>query len=603
MHSAYGSKETLKLNTLDQKFQLLRLLNLWGIKTLTGALPTEIGRLIHLRYLGIRASNITDLPPSIGKLRNLLTLDYRNIDCSDKTVKIPNVLCKLMLLRHLFLPINCPWTLKELQLSTLKNLQILWGVKCGGGDWFSRVMLGLNPSLSKLKVVVSTEKNLEAVFDCQSLKSDRLHTFHCEWSVGVALKHVNNVISRNQHLRKLVLVVKIQVQKLSLILPSNLLALELKDSVLKNEDLMVVSGSLAHLKLLRLSNSYTGTTFTCNLGSFPQLEEIYLDDLQKLVMWKIKEGAMSSLKKLEILNCQKLQFPHGLVYFTTLQQLELFGLRLSLTTKVDYDGLPDWDSDTCTDNCEWTETEDRDALIKVVKPTSSASWLHVTGNFRLLSRRKLHLVLDLDHTLVHTRKTYKLSPEDRNFVRTRRYGIDYNLPGKLGTLFQAGGGWTKLRPYVRDFLREASTMFDMTIHTLGCKFYAWSMAKLLDPNGRYFENWRVISRDDCVALDKHKKFLDVVLEHERVVVVMDDNEDVWEDHKTNLLKITPYNYFSYFSPEDKVHDASPPRLSWSQLNGDESEENGVLARALDKLRLVHAAFFDDSAARIMETGM
>ncbi|XP_021764802.1 RNA polymerase II C-terminal domain phosphatase-like 4 [Chenopodium quinoa] len=222
---------------------------------------------------------------------------------------------------------------------------------------------------------------------------------------------------------------------------------------------------------------------------------------------------------------------------------------------------------------------------------------------RLLSRRKLHLVLDLDHTLVHTRKTYKLSPEDRNFVRTRRYGIDYNLPGKLGTLFQAGGGWTKLRPYVRDFLREASTMFDMTIHTLGCKFYAWSMAKLLDPNGRYFENWRVISRDDCVALDKHKKFLDVVLEHERVVVVMDDNEDVWEDHKTNLLKITPYNYFSYFSPEDKVHDASPPRLSWSQLNGDESEENGVLARALDKLRLVHAAFFDDSAARIMETGM
>ncbi|KNA05958.1 hypothetical protein SOVF_185530 [Spinacia oleracea] len=216
---------------------------------------------------------------------------------------------------------------------------------------------------------------------------------------------------------------------------------------------------------------------------------------------------------------------------------------------------------------------------------------------RLLSRRKLHLVVDLDHTLVHTRKLYKLSPEDRNFLRLRskRYGVDYNLAGELGTLFQVGDGWTKLRPFVREFLREASTMFDITIYTLGCRAYAWDMSKLLDPDGMYFDNWRVISREDCVALDKHKKCLDVVLEHERVVVVMDDNEAVWEDHKTNLFKVTPYNYFSYFSPEDKVHDASPPRLSWSQLNGDESGENGVLAMALDKLRLVHQAFFDDNS--------
>ncbi|KMT06338.1 hypothetical protein BVRB_7g160200 [Beta vulgaris subsp. vulgaris] len=136
-------------------------------------------------------------------------------------------------------------------------------------------------------------------------------------------------------------------------------------------------------------------------------------------------------------------------------------------------------------------------------------------------------------------------------------------------------------------------MFDMTIYTLGCRAYAWSTAKLLDPNGDYFDKWRVVSREDCALLDKHKKFLDVILEHERVIVVMDDNETVWEDHKTNLLIIIPYNFFSYFSPEDKDHDASPPRESWSQLNGDESEENGVLAKALDKLRAVHAAFFDD----------
>uniref|UniRef100_A0A803L241 Uncharacterized protein n=1 Tax=Chenopodium quinoa TaxID=63459 RepID=A0A803L241_CHEQI len=438
MHSAYESKETLNLNVLTQKFQLLRLLNLWGIKTPTGALPTQIGSLIHLRYLGIRASNITELPASIGKLRNLLTLDYRNIDYSNTTVKIPNVFCKLKLLRHLFLPIDCPWTLEKLQLSALKNLQILWGVKCGGSDWFSQEMLRLSPTLSKLKVVVSTENNLEAVFDCPSLVSDRLHKFHCKWNFGVALKHVNHALSQNQHLDELVLVGKIKVEKLSLLLPPNLLILELKNSALKNEDVMVVAGALAHLKLLRLSNSYTGTTFTCNRGSFPQLEELYLGDLQNLDTWEIEKGAMPRLKKLEILKCQMLQqFPQGLVYVTTLQQLEFFGLpkqfgeqarmygwsqqrlrlphnveaiieqsdtqvdmssihkiyeqltagiflknkmkaSLALTTNVDCDGLPEWDD--IIDNCECTETKDRDgALIKVVKLKSSESELHVRG--------------------------------------------------------------------------------------------------------------------------------------------------------------------------------------------------------------------------------
>ncbi|CAO2824081.1 unnamed protein product [Amaranthus hypochondriacus] len=136
-------------------------------------------------------------------------------------------------------------------------------------------------------------------------------------------------------------------------------------------------------------------------------------------------------------------------------------------------------------------------------------------------------------------------------------------------------------------------MFDMTIYTLGCKTHAWNCVKLLDPYGKYFDNWRVMSRDDCVVLDKHKKFLDVILEHEKVVLIMDDNREIWDDHKSNLLKIQPYNFFSYFSPEDKVRDASPPKDSWSQMNGDESEENGVLARVLEIIRNVHAEFYDD----------
>ncbi|XP_074267651.1 RNA polymerase II C-terminal domain phosphatase-like 4 [Silene latifolia] len=210
----------------------------------------------------------------------------------------------------------------------------------------------------------------------------------------------------------------------------------------------------------------------------------------------------------------------------------------------------------------------------------------------LLTRKKLHLVVDLDHTLLHQRPSYKLTPEDKKFLGSRKRGIHRNVV-EDDSLIKVPCGWVKLRPYVRNFLEEVSTMFDMTIYTLGGRSGSWTVAKILDPAGKYFDNWRVISRDDCVTLDKHKKWLDLVLQHDKVVVVLDDNEAVWEDYKANYVRVIPYNFFSYFSPNDKEHDASPPRSSWSQLNGDESEEDGVLAAVLRKLRMIHSGFYDD----------
>ncbi|KNA21353.1 hypothetical protein SOVF_044190 [Spinacia oleracea] len=323
MHSAYVTKEVLDLGILHQRFKLLRLLNLWGIKTVNGTLPTQIGSLIHLRYLGIRASNIVELPVTIGNLRNLLTLDYRNIESDTKVaIKIPNILCNLVLLRHLFLPIECPWSVKDLQLSAMNNLQILWGLKQeGGGKWFSREMSKLSTTLKKLKIVVSKKKHLAAAFCCPSLVG--LHTFHCELRDAIAFQDVEH-FSQRINLHKLVLIGKVQMQ-LSLLLPTNVVMLELKDSMLKDEDPMVSLGALAHLKLLKLINFYLGTTFVCKPGSFPRLEELCLENLQNLELWRIKKGAMLSLKKLQITFCRNLlEFPHGLKFVNTLQELEFF---------------------------------------------------------------------------------------------------------------------------------------------------------------------------------------------------------------------------------------------------------------------------------------
>ncbi|CAO2828672.1 unnamed protein product [Amaranthus hypochondriacus] len=336
LQNTYVSKN-LDSGIVHHNIKLLRLLNLWGIKIPSGTLPAQIGNLIHLRYLGFRASNIVKLPTSIGNLRNLLTLDYRNIDFDNNVpVQLPNIFGKLALLRHLYLPVDSPWKLKELQLSSMPNLQVLWGVKCSGEhDWFSREVPKLSSGLKKLKVVVTTEKDLKAAFNCPSLTSGQLHTFHCEWS-GVALRLANPIFSHNQHLHKLVLVGKLQVNRLSFVLPSNLVVLELKDSIIELEDPMVAIGALTHLKLLKLSNSYSGTSFVCNYSSFPVLEELYLANLPKLNVWEVQSGALPCIKKLVIIKCGKLHmFPLGLPFVATLQQLECFGVPQEFVQKAE----------------------------------------------------------------------------------------------------------------------------------------------------------------------------------------------------------------------------------------------------------------------------
>ncbi|KAH9611548.1 hypothetical protein KSS87_005163, partial [Heliosperma pusillum] len=140
--SIHNYTEPLNLMIVPQSYKLLRLLTLRGIRTVNGSLPRQIGSLLHLRYLEIRGTNITKLPGSIGKLRYLLVLDYRDIVSEDEIpiIKIPNVLGKLVLLRHLFLPIKCLWNVGELRLSALPSLQTLWGVRQDKANqqWLSR---------------------------------------------------------------------------------------------------------------------------------------------------------------------------------------------------------------------------------------------------------------------------------------------------------------------------------------------------------------------------------------------------------------------------------------------------------------------------------
>uniref|UniRef100_A0A7N0T5E8 RNA polymerase II C-terminal domain phosphatase-like n=1 Tax=Kalanchoe fedtschenkoi TaxID=63787 RepID=A0A7N0T5E8_KALFE len=177
---------------------------------------------------------------------------------------------------------------------------------------------------------------------------------------------------------------------------------------------------------------------------------------------------------------------------------------------------------------------------------------HVKSLFR---RKKLCMVLDLDHTLLHS------ASEGEQRVPNPADDIFPLVPRIV----------TKLRPSVREFLKEASTMFEMYIYTMGSSEYAAAAAKLLDPTGEYFDT-RIISRDD-VDVVTGLKSLDFVLAQDRSVVILDDTEAVWSRHKDNLVVIERYTYFG--SGQRGVS------------GGDD-----ILTTVLRALKRVHCKFFN-----------
>uniref|UniRef100_A0A803MC60 protein-serine/threonine phosphatase n=1 Tax=Chenopodium quinoa TaxID=63459 RepID=A0A803MC60_CHEQI len=201
---------------------------------------------------------------------------------------------------------------------------------------------------------------------------------------------------------------------------------------------------------------------------------------------------------------------------------------------------------------------------------------HLRGcNFEtLLNRKKLHLVLDLDNTLIHSIKTLskRFTLEDREKIKTS-YEDVYEICD--------GTRLVKLRPGARDFLVQASTMFELSIYTLAKESYAKEVAKMLRSNVCQkrvkFEN--VISKEDCTSCcpKQRRKGLDVLLSDERVVLIVDDLEEVWSnEHKKNLIKIKPYKFFKRKSP-------------WFEAFLENDQE---LSRVLGVLKKVHNVFYE-----------
>ncbi|XP_026379185.1 RNA polymerase II C-terminal domain phosphatase-like 4 [Papaver somniferum] len=156
-------------------------------------------------------------------------------------------------------------------------------------------------------------------------------------------------------------------------------------------------------------------------------------------------------------------------------------------------------------------------------------------------RKKLCLVLDLDHTLLHSVRVQDVSVEDQEYLNLRVSSMK-DSDGNSLYMHMGCSRYTKLRPYTREFLREASKYFELFIYTMGTRDYAEEMGRLLDPQGKIFKS-RIVSKDDSTK--ENRKNLDILSgPNELNTIIVDDTKRVWKKNKRNLIRIEKYNYFT-----------------------------------------------------------
>jgi Leucine-rich repeat (LRR) protein len=306
-----------------KKFKLLRVLNLEDFDDYSITLPKDIGCLIHLRFLSLKDSIVRNVPSSMGNLRCLQTLDLR-YRFGDDDVRVPNVFKYMEQLRHLYLPRNYK-VYEKLELGNLFHLQTLVNV------WPKRIRLPTSFTFNRLRVL-----SVGSVYDESG--RDIIEKLNVR-SYFEGSPDIIQIVSSCPHIYKLRLEDKIkklpEVHQFS----SNLAKLTLQGTQLE-EDPMATLEKLPNLKILRLlCRAFEGKNIVCSKTGFPQLQSLVLSELFNLEEWRVEEGAMPSLCRLRINECDSLRrIPDGLRFVTTLQELEIKSMQKTFKDRVDKGG-------------------------------------------------------------------------------------------------------------------------------------------------------------------------------------------------------------------------------------------------------------------------
>ncbi|MBA0768944.1 hypothetical protein Gotri_017715 [Gossypium trilobum] len=314
--------EVSDLDYIGKSFKLLRILELEGIPC--SKVSSIIGVLIHLKYLGLKETNLQELSPSISSLRNLQTLDV----AANLHLKIiPNVIWKLIKLRHLYM---CGHKYGgPLRVDTLLHLQVLSEINVE--KWMQNNPAKLT-SLRKLGIRGNFSFKATEIFNSilalVQLQSLYLRAEDADFPPLTQLSALQNLIKL--HIRG-------TVRKLpsSHEFPPNLSQLTLEHTHLKQDSVRVIE-NLPRLLILRLkAHSYDGQKMTISINGFPQLEFLEFHSLESLEELYLEEGAVLRLRSFRIINCVNLKMlPEGMKSLGALRELDIEEMPKAFVDRV-----------------------------------------------------------------------------------------------------------------------------------------------------------------------------------------------------------------------------------------------------------------------------
>ncbi|MQM03681.1 hypothetical protein Taro_036464 [Colocasia esculenta] len=376
-------------------WRLLRVLDLQFDSHFKEALPTAIGDLIHLRYLGLRFTlpfrifprskgyfrhlmnlergGIWDLigrrelgfrrsrrlgiPSSVGDLQNLQTLEVQG-------VPLPDVIWQIKTLRHVLLHDEQVEPQLQIGGQHLGNLQTLATVRAGG--WIESSLatwtglrtlsiagiridhhLALSNSLNSLVHLRSLSLSCDAL-DWQLTHNGREHPL----ARFPLLPRKALALPSHRRLDELILFGRLMIGQdprdnyTSDEIPPNLSRIHLFLFVLQQDPLLLLE-KLSYLRTLTLCVDFCNCAeVVCSAGGFPQLEELELFCGPWLSRWTVEAGAMPRLRSLAIGSCERLErIPDGLQHLRALQTLNIVDMPVEFVRRLrkeDGVGGEDW---------------------------------------------------------------------------------------------------------------------------------------------------------------------------------------------------------------------------------------------------------------------
>ncbi|KAF7150901.1 hypothetical protein RHSIM_Rhsim02G0079100 [Rhododendron simsii] len=302
------------LGTLAGNFKLVKVLDLQDAPL--DQLHEEVGNLLHLRYLSVKRTKVKIIPKSIGNLHNLQTL---NLKYSQVSVLQIGILSRLRKLRHLIgNGVKIQGGIGHLEeLQTLKRIM--------ANDDLIKELENLR-QLRKLSIKDVKKEHAKALYTTVE-KMNFLQFLKVEFIQGDTILDLHSLSSPPKSLQRLYFIDHLEMLPNWISRLHNLVSLGLINSWLTGAHAIKALQALPNLIELIFYQWYDGEQLYFDVGGFPKLKRLTLQDLGRLNSVIIEEGGLPVLEDLVIRECPQLkEVPSGIRNLTKLKSLLIIGM-------------------------------------------------------------------------------------------------------------------------------------------------------------------------------------------------------------------------------------------------------------------------------------